>query len=320
MAICGGCGKAAGAGTVQCKCCDLWWHQTCSGVKKSMYDLILLTTQENGTHCWCCRVCNTLQDAFKKSIQALEVKYQDLDNRVTNNTENIKSNTDKLESNISKTEQLSETVEQLKVSVADVSSKDGASDVGKDFIFDEIREREARKFNILVFGIPEPEADSNDKSADDKSELKSVAAAIGIKLDAKNDIKFCYRVGEKSDDKCRPLKVGFYDQKLSERLTSTSWKLKGNKKLSYNCSIVSDLTNQQRSEEAKLRKKVEDDNSKLGEEETHCFRLVGRRGHRIIVKVKKQQGEGENISRKRPLSPGTSNNIQTRQTEKAPRI
>jgi hypothetical protein len=328
MANCGGCGKVAGGGTVQCKGCDMWWHQSCSGMKKSMYELILLTTQENGDHCWCCRVCICLKDSLKQSILALEAKYQNLDGRVTVNTDNIQanmdniqSNTDKLDTNISKTDKLSDTVDQLKVSLEGVASKDGSSVVDNDFIFNEIREREARKCNILVHGIPEPEADSNDKNADDKSELKSLAAAIGIKIDASSDIKFCYRVGIKSDNNCRPLKVGFYEQRNCERFLSTSWKLKGNKKLSYNASIVSDITNQQRSEEAKLRKQVDDDNSKLSAEDTHCFRLVGRRGHRIIVKVKKQvEGEQDNSNRKRPLSPETSSNIQTRHTDKAPRI
>ena len=328
MANCGGCGKVAGGGTVQCKGCDMWWHQSCSGMKKTMYELILLTTQENGDHCWCCRVCITLKDSLKQSILALEAKYQNLDGRVTLNTDNIQSNTesiqsnsDKLDTNISKTDQLSVTVDNLKVSLESVASKGDAGSVDKDQIFNEIREREARKYNILVHGIPEPEADSNDKGADDKSELRNVAAAIGIKLDINTDIKFCYRIGEKSD-KCRPMKVGFYDQKLSERLTTSSWKLKDNKKLSFNSSIVSDLTNQQRSEEAKLRKEVDVKNSNLSaeESETHCFRLVGRRGHRIIVKAKKQGEVLDNRSKKRPLSPENSSSIQTRQTDKAPRI
>jgi hypothetical protein len=229
--------------------------------------------------------------------------------KVTETTANIKTNSDNLED-------VMKDVCELKENMATANSES----TGKEEIFGEIREREARKPNIIVHGIPEPESEDSyeDKASHDKSELKKIATAVGVKLDTESEIKFCFRVGEASGDKSRPLKVGFYDQITAERLTSLSWKLKDNEKVTYNSSIVCDLTYQQRTEEAGLRKKAEEMNASLSpaEAETHCFRLVGKRGHRILIKTKKPIGK-EPENRKRGLPPGT--NSQTKRTEKPSR-
>ena len=305
---CGGCGKPAGAGTVQCKGCDLWWHQNCSGMPKPMYDLIIMTVDQCGTHCWCCRVCASVQDGIKKSIIALNVQVNEMDEKITANTSDIKSNKDNLEVLNNKFDNLESTA---------------TKSADKDEIFKEIREREARKVNIILHGVPEPVGEAADRGKKDKQEIKSIAAAVNVKLDQNADIKFAYRTGEKpkeTDAKPRPLRVGFHDRNKAQRLIDDAWKLKDNKKLKYTAYIASDLTVQQREEEKQMRKEVEEKNNDLASDDEYHFQVVGKRGHRIIAKVRKRQKdtEEENLpgtsSKKRPLSPET--NRQTQQAEK----
>ena len=231
MTNCGGCGKNAGGGTVQCKGCDLWWHQECAGIPKEMYKLILETSKLCGTHCWCCRVCASIQDGIKKSIFHLESQYQKLDGKVDANAAVIQKNTEDLK-------EIQTDIAEIKENLA--SSSNDASN--KTDIFSEIRERENKKPNIIVHGIPESEGNSEEKAKLDKDQLKKIAAAVGVKLDTQKEVKFCFRIGEILDDKNRPLKVGFYDPQTADRLTSLSLKLKDNPKISFECSIVCDLT------------------------------------------------------------------------------
>ena len=303
MTLCGGCGKTAGSGTVQCKGCDLWWHSDCAGIQKEMYKLILETSKVCGTHCWCCRVCASVQDGLKKQIIHLETKITTVEGKVEKNTEDI---------------------DELKDKVQNIESNGSAN---QDDIYKELSEREARKANIIVHGIPEPTGETSEKKDKDKAELKSVAAAINTKIDTSRDVKFMFRMGELSKNKTndsRPLRVGFHDENIAERLRKDSWKLKDNRKIAYQVSITSDLTNKQRSDEEKMRKEAEEMNKNMSKEEaeTHCFRLVGKRGHRIITKVKRKKEQEEDQdsqtdNRKRQRSPEASNH--SAQAEKTSR-
>jgi hypothetical protein len=81
----------------------------------------------------------------------------------------------------------------------------------EDAIFEEMREQEAQRLNLIIHGIQE----FNEKTASgekriewEQNETDKIFKVLELSL-TKEDIKFCRRVGEKSESP-RALIVGFY--------------------------------------------------------------------------------------------------------------
>jgi ATP-dependent helicase YprA (DUF1998 family) len=182
-------------------------------------------------------------------------------------------------------------------------------------------EREARRNNLVFYKLDEPDESIKsglERKEKDKTEIMKVMEDIGIMMDMEKDVKFWYRAGgmKEGDDKIRPLIIGFHDDKTKKDILDNARKL--NKSTNFkHISIAHDLTKTQRDNDNELRKTVTKRNGELSEEEASNYewRLLGPKGQRKLVKVKKQK-EGEFRKRNRSPDPEEDEQEQRRNTRR----
>ena len=159
-----------------------------------------------------------------------------------------------------------------------------------DTVYDEIRLRESKRTNIMIFGIDEPSFTLDDKAKRrvDEDVILDIFEEIGFKLKMKEDIKFMSRLG-KSDT--RPIVIGFRSQECRDKILNNTWKL-SKSTVFKDISVNPDLTPKQLEEEKKLKLEAETRNEEMAEKEPEAaknftWKLIGQRGQRLLRKVPK---------------------------------
>ena len=199
-----------------------------------------------------------------------------------------------------KVTELSETVEEVKVDVQEVKGKIStlenlvkkseekvATVVEKnnESIFEELREREARRLNLVIHGVSECDSEAatgRERQAWDKDQCVKIFQEMELEYDLEV-IKFCRRVGPVTDSP-RPLIVGFYTdtertmvQRRVSRLASSDFS---------GISIAPDLTKRQRKEERDIWVDMEARNAARTEEQIQknlVWAVVGARGEKRLL-------------------------------------
>jgi len=169
-----------------------------------------------------------------------------------------------------------------------------------DTVFLEMKEREDKKLNLIVHGLTELGANTKsgmERKNIDSSNFKRMLESVNLNIDVQSDIKFLVRLGDhnKQNSKPRPLLLGFRNNEIREKILESS------KQLSTipgyeEASIVPDLTKRQRTEEQEMRVKATKLNSEMSEEDSlnWIWSLMGPRGYKRLVKLRKTQREGQN--------------------------
>jgi len=185
-------------------------------------------------------------------------------------------------------------------------------EASNDCVFQELKDQQTRRKNIIIHNIPE--SDDNDPRArktHDNDNLKEILKIISLSSIKDDDIKYMNRIGEKRQTD-RPLLVSFRNQEHRDRVLENARFLKSSKKADI--SLIPDLTKRQRKEEDDLRKEMRKKNEDLNEED-HLnweWRLVGIRGERKLVKMKKFQQRIEKENRQ--FRPGQHRHQTSRST------
>ena len=200
-AICVSCKKNAAKNAIECDRCSKWEHKTCAGVSDDIYDLINDVPENIKFYCTpCCAIistilevnvkfdnlegkfCKTLEDIqvrLSDQIKTLELKLQNLDkvDRLTDQiteleskihgskvadqfTDQIKEMEAKLHKPLEQQLQSLERVsKQSNVMIMDTASK----------VVDEYRDLERRKWNLIVFNVPESKStESSQRNTEDR--------------------------------------------------------------------------------------------------------------------------------------------------------
>lgn len=125
----------------------------------------------------------------------METALQELNNKIEENKTNIISNTKKLKS-------ITKQIQTIQTSLSNINIRENCNPTPLDIetICNEIRDRENRAKNILVFGLPE----SNDPNAD-LTEFNNLL--IKLALDVK-PLRLI-RLGKSTANKPRPAKIIF---------------------------------------------------------------------------------------------------------------
>jgi hypothetical protein len=146
----------------------------------------------------------------------------------------------------------------------------------------ELNERERRKKNVVIYGIPESEMEFlTDKKADDGEKIKEIFNIIG-----KSNVSPVYarRLKSKDTTKPGPIIVELSDVSLRNPLLLAAKNLR--EKEGYKSIYISpDLTEAQRSLDYDLRMKRNEANSTLVEDSPFRYGIRGNQ----IVKIKSQQ-------------------------------
>lgn len=259
--------------SVMCQVCEEYTHPTCSGISNDLLKYLIDESSEGNSISWTCTHCKKVAKVLnnkvkalnkdimdiKKSVKSLQTEQEDLKKEVTV----CKENYTKLDTKICNT-----------------------SKVVKNDVFSELRERDEKKCNVLIYGVPEPVdlESGKEKKAHDIEWAVDIAHAVNVRV-ADNDIKFIKRLGDvNTSEAARPILLGFKDAEKKKELIMNSRGLKDN----YDYEeiyIAPDLTKQQRDEELELGKEAMRRNAELDEEAAlnSEWKVVGMRGEKRLI-------------------------------------
>ena len=267
---------------VQCVVCSLWIHKTCSGLSDEGFKFISDQIQATGMAYWACKSCTTYAMGINHRVKQMEEKMEAMQHSMNANTAAVKEVEHKVERLDSAIQKKDEAVEKI-VKKSELS------------IYDEMRERESRRLNVVFHGIGEKERvegdTGKDRAAWDKKSCGNILEALNLDM-TEEAVKFCRRLGEKGEEP-RPLLAGFYTEMERSKLLRNANKLE--KTVFSNVNVSADLTKKQRDEEKEMWKEAESRNEKLTEEDKSKnlqWLVVGARGEKRLVKSTRREQDG----------------------------
>ena len=294
------CKKACSSKSVSCCVCKRWVHGDCIGLET--YNLVTAMFERENYHVWSCSGCTAaykqLSDACAantKSITTMQKSIEDLTKLIEKANESVRG--------------VDEKFEQQKLEIENIKKdRENTIEMAESNVYTEMSEREARKSNLVVYGIPEADSNlsNNDKKEQDITEFLEVLNEIGCATNVKEEIKIAVRLGQKREDNSdRPLLIGLKKENVKDQILDNAWRLKDS---TYDdVSISPDLTKKQRSEERKLKEKADELNSKLDEETAKkwIWKTVGQRGKKRLLQVQVRE-PSQHATRGRGRGRGTT--------------
>ncbi len=164
---------------------------------------------------------------------------------------------------------------------------------GEYNVMEELREREVRRRNVVLYRIPEHEnegAKGVERIEWDRRSFLNVCTALKVAIQD-DDVRFCRRVGEKGT--ARPMIVGLYSEeskfqllKMAKNLDKTAFK---------DITISNDLTKKQREEEVGMQQEATRLNGELTDEERAKnlqWAVVGAKGEKRLIRTTARDGSG----------------------------
>ena len=154
----------------------------------------------------------------------------------------------------------------------------------------EIKDREERGQNIVLYGLEESSREeAEERKEEDRERVKEVMKALGMEQKA-GEIEVRFRAGKKSTEsgaRPRPLIVKVNDDETRERIHRDARKL-ARAPETKNVFVAQDLTWAQREEAKKEEKRLREEADRKTEEarkegKEGKFLVVGQRGRRRVV-------------------------------------
>ena len=229
---------------------------------------------------------------------SLESKFESLhksQKSQENKIDSLQKSQDSLQNKMDSVEtHLKAAVDDLRQKVQDVDKRvtDTAQEVTRVKIstMKEIYEMDDKRSNVIVFGIPEPVSTGGvsprDKDAKDIDSIFETIVGRKIAFDLK------FRIGQKQDNRIRPIAVKLRELSDKEAVLSSSAALRGHQQWG-GVYIKHDLTKFQREfikkQEDELRAEAATRNSLLGNGEDWEWGIRGRGMMRHLSKVRKVQ-------------------------------
>ena len=230
---------------------------------KEQFDM--LSSKKYAGMFWACKSCTSFAAKYQADVLRFNQRL------------------DALEKKVGEADEVREDVENLKKEFEVAKSSGSLSSNGE--VFTELRERESRKNNIVIYELDEPSGNNKEERvAEDEQQLQDLLKDIDISVKVDDDIRFMSRLGKFDKQRKRPLLVGVVDHTTKERILSKAPRLAKMAEPRCNVNIASDLTRKQREEEKGLQLEVKARNDKLTDEENFIWKVIGRRGERRIVR------------------------------------
>ena len=281
---CGKCQDECSSGTaVVCGFCELWYHSKCiDGMSPEFIKCCDAMNKAYGGSSFLCFVCRKIIGSINHSMKDMEKRMSVIEQQLTTAMLERKCMTAKIEHLESKDKQVNENLQKMEGEVA--SGMEKAKEEVKGEMRDELKEREDKKENIVIYGLNESaEPDGRKRKDEDDVAVKNLAAEIGVQFNG--EIRTSYRAGPKSDGgRPRPLIVTIEDEETREGILTNARRLYG-KDLWKRVFVSHDLTWRQREEIRKVENKLKEEAGKKTEEgngagrEGKCI-VVGPRGRR----------------------------------------
>ena len=262
--------------SVECTMCNNWVHVKCEpDLTVDTYRALCAAAElrkaggKSSLH-WSCASCSSYASKFNTSILELHMRLTKVEANCSENSKDI--------------EMVQKDVNALQEKVEAIST-DSITKNSSATIFNELREREQRKNNIIIYNVPEPTGNNKDeRKENDMKNLQSICADINVELNLDEECKFITRLGLYNKERKRPMLVGFHKNDIKTLILRNSNKLHNKRE---NVKISHDLTNQQRNEEKNLEGEAEAKNEERTEEQRKYFKyqVVGRKGEKRVARV-----------------------------------
>lgn len=193
---------------LSCDCCEFWHHIECVGVSQEVYIFLNKSQQEGGIQ-WFCKKCDFGVKSILKTVVSMQQSQRAIEKRLDKveekviKTEDLEAKLEKLEKSMKDLEDIQPRLEKLEGSVtkenitemvkdinpengnasyADELKKKAPVEVIKTSTIEEIRDRERRKLNLVLFNIPESEAEEiEQKKEDDAKEVDKFLEILDLK-------------------------------------------------------------------------------------------------------------------------------------------
>jgi len=292
--LCLGCNKkcASSQASVFCQLCSLWCHKDCAGMSNAVFKSLALQVKEVGMAFWACKSCLNFAAKTNVLLKNMNSQISNMKAEIVKNTEDIstaKKEIGKLDGGLKKVER---KVEDVKKQV-------------EEELLEELRDREQRKLNLIIYGVAEPEEarDNRERMERDKDTCVRIFNSMEIGA-GREQIKFYRRLGERGREP-RPIMMGITREEYKRQILENARKLRGSKY--EHVSISADLTKRQRQEEQKMKEEAEKRNRTLTEEEKAknlVWMVVGRKGEKRLIKGE-DRGPGPTERRDRRRSTET---------------
>jgi len=259
--------------SVMCQVCEEYTHPSCSNISNDLLKYLIDESSEGNSISWTCTHCKKVAKVLNNKVKALNKDIMDIKKSVNS----LQTGQDDLKKEMNACKE--------KCSMFENKISDTSKTVKND-VFSELRDREEKKCNVLIYGVPEPVdlQSGKEKKEHDIEWAADIAYAINVTV-VGNDIKFIKRLGDvdKSEDP-RPILLGFKDVEKKKELIINSRGLKDN--VDYEeIYIAPDLTKQQRDEEIELGKEAMRRNAELDENAAlnSEWKVVGMRGEKRLI-------------------------------------
>jgi len=239
--ICGHCNKRCTAKgksseAIQCDVCFVWVHAQCEGLSKDQYKVFAQLTATFPNIAYCCKLhgCLTrfnqltandanVNESDSKRTEEIAEKYSLLNQSITDLSSKIQHlslNNAALENklnNLIKSTQPQENSSNWEDLNALTSTSVAVN------VADEISERDKRKCNLIIHGLPEEPLDSHHTDADTFLELCKVSFDLDI------NITKAVRLGQKLNEKTRSLLVKVDNEESQKQILALAPKLRFSK-------------------------------------------------------------------------------------------
>ena len=231
-----------------CVHCGLSFCRNCTSISKEQFKLITTPGLNLSLTCPTCKY--TLPTLLRLDSSVAEIKKTN-NERLTKLELNVAEIDIKLDKKIE--QETKAKIDSLKDEITDKMVNELNEKI--DLRVKEIDARKRRSQNLMIYNLPESKDDNSDQRQEfDKNLINEIASSLDVKLD---DFKG-YRIGIRSTDKIRPLKIVF-DNKRNRRDFLSQAKhirLKAPDKLKKTI-ITADMTPAQREERKTLLRELE---------------------------------------------------------------
>ena len=262
--------------SVQCQTCQLWVHVSCQEISDELFK-ILVEPDRYGGVCWNCDCCMASAVRLEATVRAFETRVKLVEDATAKTANDVKIVNTKVAA-------LRREFEEERRRTREALENRDEKFVTKE----ELREREARKLNVILHRVKEAGEDlrtGEERRNHDTEECGKIFRALHLEEEDESNIKHCRRIGEASQDP-GPLVVVLKSEETKRKLLESAKNLRGTDY--QEIGIVPDLTLQQRNEEqqmvAEVDRRNEEDLTEDDRAKNLRWRLAGPKGAKRIIK------------------------------------
>ena len=293
---CGNCRKGCTKGTsLMCGFCEFWYHSNCvDGMTPEFIESCDKMSRMTGNSAFLCLICRKLVGRINISLRDLQAQIKQLHTELKTAKLERDFMAAKIEKMANETAQVTEKVIVVEKGIE--SEMEKAKEEVKEEMTTELKEREERSVNLVVYGVAESQRPTGaEKQAEDVETVTKMAEAIGVEL--KGAVEVRYRAGKKVPEatRPRPMVVRIEDEETRERMLANARKL-ARKEEWKEVFVSRDLTYKQQMEANKLEDKLRKDAKRMNDQAKNegrgggSYRVVGVRAKNRRVEWREERG------------------------------